>query len=136
MERNETLSGQARAFRDKLSAERMDEIDFDRLAAWLSELAPVLNEVEKSAENLAALRQDYEGRIVGMVKAMAAVDRSGRGYDDAIVSLETLPQLSGEELVACYRRTSARFRDMFPTSFGLRPQATTRAKLTDVSVYK
>ena len=74
--------------------------------------------------------------MVGMVKAMAAVDRSGRGYEEAIASLETLPQLSGEELVACYRQTSARFRDMFPTSFGPKPQPTIRAKPANMSVYK
>jgi hypothetical protein len=44
--------------------------------------------------------------------------------------------LSGEELVAFYRRTSARFRDMFPTSFGPRAQPTLRPKRSDMSVYK
>lgn len=136
MERNDTLSEQARAFQELLAAERTEEIDFDRLTAWLREIVPVLSDAQKSTETLAPLRQDYEGRIIGMVKAMAAVDRSGRGYEEAIASLEALPQLSGEELVVCYRRTSARFRDMFPTSFGLRPQPTMRAKLTDMSVYK
>ena len=136
MERNNTLSEQARAFQELLAAERTEEIDFDQLAAWLREMMPVLSDAQKCVNSLAPLRQDYEGRIIGMVKAMAAVDRSGQGYEEAITSLEALPQLSGEELVACYRRTSARFRDMFPTSFGLRLQPTKRAKLTDVSVYR
>ena len=136
MERNDTLSEQARAFQELLAAERTEEIDFDRLAAWLREIVPVLSDAQKNVDSLVSLRQDYEGRIIGMAKAMAAVDRSGRGYEEAITSLGTLPQLSGEELVACYRRMSARFRDMFPTSFGLRLQPTKRAKLTDVSVYR
>ncbi|PWB69068.1 hypothetical protein C3F09_10710 [candidate division GN15 bacterium] len=130
------MGEQAKAFREMLAAERTEEIDFDRLAAWLESVEPELRDAQARSEDLALLRQDYEGRIAGMAKAMAAVDRSGKGYEVALTSLETLSRMSGEELVACYRKTAARFRDMFPTSFGLRPGAMARGRAADMSVYK
>lgn len=135
METGKSLSEQAGEFRTLIMSEQLSEIDFDALAAWLGEIAPVLHAIQQSAKSLESLRQDYEGRIVGMVKGMAAADRTGRSYEDAISSLEALPQMTGEELVACYRRTSARFRDMFPSR--LRPNGlmTTRSRPADMSVY-
>lgn len=135
MEKSKTLSEQAGVFRDLLNGEKIAEIDFDSLAALLSEVAQVSENHATRQNDLAALRQDYEGRIAGMVKAMAAVDRSGRSYDEALRSLDEIPALSGEELAARYRRVAARFRDMFPTTFGHSP-FTVRTKASDMSVYK
>lgn len=135
MERSKTLTEQAAGFRDLLAAGNIEEIDFDRLAAMLSEIVPELKNVQSREETILALRRDYEGRIAGMVKAMAAVDRSGKSYEEALRSLEELPGLTGEELVACYHKTAARFRDLFPTTFGHGPIAA-RPGAADMSVYK
>ena len=135
MEESNTLSEQAARFRDRLAAGRVEEIDFDALTSLLGEVTQAVNGLKTRDESLNALRQDYEGRVIGMVKAMAAVDRSGRSYDEVLASLEELPSLSGEELVARYRKVSARFRDIFPATFG-HGVLTVRTKPADMSIYK
>jgi len=101
-----------------LCEEKMSVIDFDRLKSWLGEIAPILDESESRRADLAALRQDYEGRIAGMAKAIAVADRKGK-FESALALIESLPHMTIAELMACYQRTSARFRDTFPGSFAL-----------------
>jgi len=122
---------------DSLSDDRISLIDFDRLRQWLIEIVPVLNEVHHLHEEKELMRRDYIGRIAGMTKAIAAVNRHPDGGESALAYLETLPSLSAGELIEQYRKTSARFRDAFPTSFG---QALDRKRggdgLKDLRVYK
>jgi hypothetical protein len=103
---------------DLLSDDRLPLIDFDRLRECLKVSAQMLDEADSHRQNVSVLRGDYEGRIAGMLKAIAAVDRKNGGIDEALKAVESLGTLTGEELVNRYRRTAARFRDAFPTSFG------------------
>jgi hypothetical protein len=77
---------------------------------------------------LELLRSDYLSRIAGMVKAIAAVERSNDKASEAVVYLENLNGMSAGELIEEYRRTSARFRSAFPTTFGLGPLTSHKAK--------
>ncbi|MGH8015157.1 MAG: hypothetical protein ACREBV_03105, partial [Candidatus Zixiibacteriota bacterium] len=80
---------------------------------------------------------DYINRIGGMVKAVAAVERSHDKAADAVIYLESLSSMSAAELIEQYRRTSAKFRSAFPSSFGLMPFVPNRGRnLKHPEVYK
>ena len=51
------------------------------------------------------------------LEAVAAVNRHPREWQKALTYLESLPDLTAAELIEQYRKTAARFRDAFPTSF-------------------
>jgi hypothetical protein len=101
---------------DSLTGDNVSFIDFDQLKEWLAEVAPVLDKINQLREEIGLLRPDYISRIGGMVKAIAAVKRHPDERENALIYLETLPSLSAGKLIEEYRRTSARFRDAFPTS--------------------
>jgi hypothetical protein len=116
--RNE-YSAYAKELVESLTGDNVSLIDFDRMRSWLLETASTLDEIVKLKEEVELLRQDYIGRIAGMTKAITAVNRNPDGWESALAYLETLPSLSAGALIEQYRKTSARFRDAFPTSFGL-----------------
>lgn len=122
---------------DSLTDDKMSLIDFDRLKQYLAETAKTHNELREVRSDLGVLRCDYINRIGGMVKAIAAVNRHPDGWETALTYLENLPSLSAGELVEQYRKTAARFRDAFPTSFGLAPNRKRgNDGFKDLSVYK
>jgi hypothetical protein len=106
---------------DQLAASLTDDsmalIDFDRLQEWLSQIAPLLGQVEQLKSECETLRQDCIGRIGGMMKAVAAAQRSDSNLEGIADQLEALPGMKAEELIRQYRRSSARFRDTFGASF-------------------
>ena len=101
-----------------LDAATMVRIDFDELRERLQEIGAGLAVRDELAEGHALLRQDYEQRIAGMIKAIAAVDRKRDGWSEAVAQVEELPHLPPAKLLETYRRVAARFRDCFPGSFG------------------
>lgn len=103
---------------DLLSDDQLPLLDFDKLREGLKVSAQILDETDSIRQSVSVLRKDYEARIAGMLKAIAAVDRKRGGLGEAVKAVESLETMSGEELISCYRRTAARFRDTFPTSFG------------------
>ncbi|HUV29493.1 MAG TPA: hypothetical protein VMY05_00180 [Acidobacteriota bacterium] len=122
---------------ETLNDESMSLIDFDRLREWLSRMARVQDDRRELKEQLEHLRSDYEQRIGGMVKAMAALDRRQDSWPEALTLVESLQSMPAGELVSCYRRVAARFRDCFPASFGLlRQSGRPGSSRQDVSVYK
>ena len=102
-----------------LSADEISMIDFDRLGADLGQIRDAMSSMTSAADELACLRQDYQQRISGMIKAVAAVDRKRDRSKDALEMIESLQELEAPELIRCYRTVSARFRDSFPASLGL-----------------
>ena len=101
-----------------LDETNLAKIDFDDLRARLSNLCTQLGAESARAEDHALLRQDYEQRVAGMVKAIAAVDRKRDRWDEAVTLVEELPAMPAARLIETYRRVAARFRDCFPGSFG------------------
>ncbi len=102
----------------QLQSDQLPLIDFDQLKDWLARSAKWMDEALATKQSAEPLRRDYESRIAGMAKGIAAADRKRDSVDEALRLVEQLPTMSGEQLVACYRHTAARFRDAFPTSFG------------------
>jgi hypothetical protein len=100
-----------------LSTEDMPTVDFDTLRTTLQDLIGQLEEMTRIREDLELLRDQYEGRIVGMLKAVAAVTDNRHRQREAVDTIESLPSLTCADLVKTFHRTSARFRDAFPTSF-------------------
>lgn len=93
-------------------------IDFDELSHRLSRLrqTPSIPDTIDTAETeLALLKDDCHKRIGGMIKAMAALDRKGDSWEEALATVEELPSLDAAALLKVYRRTCARFRDCFPS---------------------
>ena len=119
-----------------LTDDSMALIDFDALREWLCKVAPLLSDTERLQNECAALREDMVGRISGMMKAIAAVQRSDSGLEGVVDYIEALPQMNAEELVRQYRRTSARFRDAFGASFNGPGWHNMRRRLMDPEVYK
>ena len=119
MEKNESELAYLADIREALAAEAVTMIDFDRLKIWLDQLAADLPILHRDRDEAKILREDYQNRIGGMLKAIAVAERGRPALGEALEIIDHLPARSATELIDCYRRTSARFRDTFPTSFGL-----------------
>ncbi len=117
MEKSNSHSTYVAELAASLDDDHLSLLDFDRLKAWLGEIAPILKSSEAAGVELVLLREDYIARVSGMVKAIAVADRKHSRYETALALIESLPSMSAADLVDCYRRTSARFRDCFPASF-------------------
>ncbi len=104
------------------------KINDDRLSQMIFSENVSLVRAEKAESELSLLRADYSGRIAGMVKAIAAVERSNDKANEAVAYLEKLNDLNAAGLIEAYQRTSARFRSAFPTTFGLGPLHSYKAK--------
>jgi len=106
---------------EQLQEDDLSLIDFDELQKHLKQFSTRREAIDEMAEEYAILHGDYQQRLAGMVKAIAAVDRKRDGYEGALTIIDELPSLSAGDLLRRYRQVSARFRDCFPTSFnGLR----------------
>ena len=119
MDAEATTHDYERQLLESLDEQSVSCVDFDRLRDWLRLRAESLEASEASRTELSILRDDYCARIGGMVKAVAAVDRKRDRWSEACDLVERLSEMSTSELVDCYRRVAARFRDCFPASFGL-----------------
>ena len=119
-----------------LKGEELSRLDFDRMCANLMDTIDLLEKAGKDLGDLATLRQDYIGRISGMEKAIAIAGRRDGSLKNALTIIENLEILSAEELIGQYVKTQARFRDAFPTSFGLLPSSPTRVRRQNIAEYK
>jgi hypothetical protein len=110
-----------------LDGSSISRIDFDELKQRLLSVCDGLNAQEEMAGEHALLREEYEQRIAGMIKAIAAVDRKRDRWEEALGLVEELPVMRSAQLLATYRRVAARFRDCFPGSFGVQSFRVKRA---------
>jgi hypothetical protein len=137
VETNNNLSKQVNEFSQMLTEDNILLINFDNLCQCLKDTARILEGNELLVRDLNLLRQDYESRIIGMTKALTVADKNGRGYSDTLEFIDRLPHLTGSELIDCYRKISARFRDTFPASYGLLRQPSNRSgRLSDLNSFK
>jgi hypothetical protein len=108
---------------ESLNAESLPQIDFDKLKGSLTLLLEELPVLYLSGEEHLLLRKDYIERISGMVKAITAARQNRDDLESTLEYLEGLADKKSEDLIRQYRIISARFRDTFPTSFGLVKQS-------------
>jgi hypothetical protein len=106
---------------EKLETGSMLKADREALRDRLQAIRDRLEAAETLAGEHACLREEYQQRLGGMVKAIAAVDRKRDRWEEAVALIEELPTLPAERLLQTYRRVAARFRDCFPGSFGSYP---------------
>jgi hypothetical protein len=102
-----------------LSEGNLTEIDFDRLKEWLQQTRKTIAVISGMKSELQLMREDYIGRISGMVKAITIVERKSDNTEEALSFLGELNELKAAELIEQYRKTSNRFRIAFPSTFGL-----------------
>ena len=102
---------------EELNDKNLTMIDFDQWTSSLEEQKQRLESWSDMNDELEILRKDYESRIRGMAKAIAVADRKQGAMAQSVELVSRLPEFSATELVDCYHRTAARFRDMFPASY-------------------
>ena len=113
------LESQIAAIGEVVSLLRMESlaaIDFDALCGQLEALHDVLGQMVRVTTELGILRQDITQRISGMSRAAAVARGTHRDVETAEELDERLTEMSARELVRCYGRVAARFRDTFPAS--------------------
>jgi hypothetical protein len=93
----------------------LSRLDFDELRQWLTQAADLLTRGDSTAHDLQLMRDDYQARIAGMLKAVAAAERNQRNLESLADLISALDTLTVDDLLRTYRRTSAIFRDRFPT---------------------
>lgn len=81
-----------------------------RLRQWITEAKSQIAEIR-------LLRSDLIARIAGMAKAVAVARNSKAGLQDASEMVAECNQLDAAALIAAYRKTAARFRDTFRSTF-------------------
>ena len=119
-----------------LKDEELSRLDFDRMSASLIDTVDLLDKAISDIGELTMLRQDYISRISGMEKAIAIVGRRDGSLKNVLIAIDNLEILSAKELIGQYAKTQARFRDAFPTSFGLLPSSQTRVRRQNIAEYK
>ena len=100
----------------QLEGDDTSVIDFDELTRRLSRQRQTPDITDTTEAELSLLKDDCQKRIGGMMKAMAALDRKGDSWPEALATVDELPSLDAEALLKVYRRTCARFRECFPTN--------------------
>ena len=121
----------------QLTPQSLSCIDFDALRAWLQAASTHLanasqldqqhadnlqnarEELQRLNDSYQLLRDDYHARIVGMLKAIAITDRTHKHLDSLSVMIDSLATMSADDLIRCYRKTAACFRDHFPGNFSI-----------------
>ena len=137
MENNKDYNDYVSEIIASLASEGTSNIDFDQLSLWLNEQRTLESDLSGLRDELDIFRADYVQRISGMVKAIAVARRKSDSLESATELIESLGSLSAHDLVDCYRRVSARFRDTFPTSFaGLTKTPLRGITATDLDDYK
>ncbi len=99
---------------EQLAAPTLPNLDFDQLRQWLLAASQKCRTIDQHEHDLHLLREDYQARITGMLKAIAIAERSRNRLDSLAVLIESLGGMSAEDLILCYRKTGAIFRDHFP----------------------
>jgi predicted DNA-binding protein (UPF0278 family) len=110
-------TGQWQNLAKSISAERLDELDFDRLAEALQSATAEVNTLSQLKGELQMLKEEYRKRILGMLKGILA----SRQDEDSMMLAASLSgdieDFSAEQLIRQYSRVAARFRSAFPASF-------------------
>jgi hypothetical protein len=102
---------------DNLENETVELLDFDRLKEVLQECRSKARELKTVRSELQLLKEDYRGRLAGMLKALLACRYNACEAELAAMLADETSDLNVNELIRIYRNTAARFRQKFPSSF-------------------
>ncbi|KAA3634860.1 MAG: hypothetical protein DWP97_06090 [Calditrichaeota bacterium] len=127
------LPDELNRYAELLKSEQIERIDFDKLISLLQESSVHFSNFEDISEQYTTLKEDVIFRIAGMEKAITAVNRKNSDVEELTTLINEIGNLNAEELLKQYRKSQARFRDAFPTSFGVFKD---KASKRDLSEYK
>lgn len=131
MENHDALRTATQELARQIEVGSLQEIDFDLMGQTLAEIGSLIDRLDVAQQQLGLLRADYVARVSGMIKATAAVSRRQAALTEAAAVIETLAQLSSEQLIDRYRQAAASFRQAFPASFGLVRPSRSQKDLND-----
>ena len=127
------ISEELNSYAELLKSEKTAIIDFDKLVSLLHESSALYSSFEKLSEQFNTLKEDIIFRISGMEKAVAAVNQKKTDVEELTALVKNIGNLDAEQLLRQYKKSQVRFRDAFPTSFGLLKD---KASKKDLSEYK
>ena len=110
MENDNPLGNRADVLMSSLDNGPPDQETSRQLREWIAEAKLHIAEGE-------LLRSDLIARIAGMAKAVAVARHSEVRLKEAEDMVTELNCLDASDLLAAYRKTAARFRDTFRSSF-------------------
>ena len=134
MENNDQLITGLKECKELIQSEKFEKIDFDKLIHLLEYSVNLLNSFDETQSEICLLKNDIIARISGMEKAVAAALRKPEELAETINLVESLHQLDANKLLNQYKRSQAKFRDAFPSSFGVTKKSSIHRK--DISQYK
>ncbi|UCD18348.1 MAG: hypothetical protein JSV44_05405 [Candidatus Zixiibacteriota bacterium] len=108
---------QIAAFLESLKDNAVELIDFDKLAGFLSHMQTLCGEHERVVLEMTELKNEYRGRIVGMLKAILACRHDPEDAELAAMLTDGRAELPASRLISMYKKVAARFRSHFPASF-------------------
>ena len=112
-----SLKSEIEQLLESLKDEAIELIDFDRAIEVLGQIQTALNEHNHATEELSVLKQDYRRRLVGMLKAVMVSRADERDTELAAALADEDCTIGSTDMIALYKKISARFRDSFPASF-------------------
>lgn len=104
---------------EMLDGNNLAALDLNQIKQTILLLKSSLAATDSDLEELNILRQDYIQRLSGMLKAIAALSRNKEETEEILTLIESFDQLPAAKLISIYRKVSAKFRNAFPTSFGI-----------------
>lgn len=117
MKQNDNLIEELNEIRDTLARGSVELLDFDRLNGLLEGSREDIIDSVRREKELRELKESLRDRIAGMLKANLACRFKERDADLAVRLSDDPDAFTAGELISMYRRTSAAFRDNFPSTF-------------------
>ncbi len=104
---------------EMLDDNNLGALDINQIKQTILLIKNTIESNNSGLEELNTLRQDYIQRVSGMLKAIAAVCRNKEETEEILNLIESFEQMPAVKLISIYRKVSAKFRNAFPTSFGI-----------------
>ena len=104
---------------EMLDDNNLAALDLNQIKQTILLMKNTIASNDSKLEELSILRQDYIQRVSGMLKAIAALNRNKEEAEEILNLIESFVQMPATKLISIYRKVSAKFRNAFPTSFGI-----------------
>lgn len=136
MGKTESLTEYLARFKTAFEENHPETIDLDNFLIKIDEMITQLKEQHQSTAQLLLLKNDYQTRIAGMLKAIAVAKGNEDQMKMALTEIEQLEQLTASALIECYKKVQLRFRTTFPASFGQLVSSTSSAQPLEIKNYQ
>jgi hypothetical protein len=123
-------------FVKSINSEKLETVDFDKLNIVLKDVNASLDEFHNLKFEHQIIKEDLIKRISGMAKAIAAVSKRHDEPKEFLEFINSLENISSENLLLAYRKVQAKFQDSFPSSFGLLNNRYNNSNCGKINEYK